>query len=175
MSELFPGAAKVRSWHKARLGSAPFPGDSSTAEEAFFSPARALRRRPVPAETGLPASLPAALRRDLALALRCWQASQQITADFVRRGVLLPGMDRPMTLNFAMALGNYSRHFLFSGAGRLPAPAALRLHAAFAGEMAALPALLALPARLRGLEASPRASAERLAAALSAALQKGTP
>lgn len=173
MNEPFPGAAEVRSWHKAVLGTAPFPGDSRTAARAFFLPARALCRRPVPAEARLAVSIPAALKKDLRLSLRFWQASQQITADFVSSGSLLPGMDKPMTLNFAMALGNYSRFFLFAGAGRLPAAAALSLHAAFAAEMVRMPAAMALPPRARGPKHSPASSALRLAAAFSAALKKG--
>lgn len=173
MSQPFPAASGVRGWHKAVLGAAPFSCDSRTAAEAFFLPARSHCRRSVAAEARLPLSIPAALRKDLRLSIRLWQASQQITADFVRRGSLLPGMDKPMTLNFAMALGNYSRFFLFSGAGRLPAAAALSLHAAFAEEMARTPAAMALPPGPGSPECSPAASALRLAAAFSAALKKG--
>lgn len=173
MREMFPAAPGVKGWHKAVLGAAPFPVDSQTAARAFFLPARALCRRPVPAEAKLPVSIPAALKKALRQSLRCWQASQQITADFVSAGSLLPGMDKPMTLNFAMALGNYSRFFLFSGAGRLPAAAALSLHAAFAEEMARMPAAMALPPKARGPKHSPAASALRLAAAFSAALERG--
>ncbi|HCC48048.1 MAG TPA: hypothetical protein DEQ38_08050 [Elusimicrobia bacterium] len=173
MSDLFPAAHGVKGWHKALLGAAPFSGDSRTAAEAFFLPARSLCRRPVAAEAKLPVSIPAALRKDLRLALRFWQASQRVTADFVSGGALFPGMDKPMTLNFAMALGNYSRFFLFSGAGRLTGDASLALHAAFAEEMTRMPAAMALPPKARGPKHSPAASALRLAAAFSAALKKG--
>jgi len=173
MTSLFPGAPGVRGWHKALLGAAPFSGDSRTTAEAFFLPARAFCLQPVAAEAKLSSAIPAALRKDLCLSLRFWQASQQITADFVSSGSLLPGMDKPMTLNFAMALGNYSRFFLFAEAGRLPAAAALSLHAAFAAEMVRMPAAMALPPKARGPKHSPASSALRLAAAFSAALKKG--
>lgn len=173
MRKMFPAAPGVKSWHKAVLGAAPFSGDSRTAAEAFFRPARSLCRRPVAAETELPGSIPAALRKDLCLSLRCWQASQQITADFVSNDSLLPGMDKPMTLNFAMALGNYSRFFLFSAADRLNVKTALAIHAAFAAEMVRMPAAMALPPKARGQKHSSAASALRLAAAFSAALKRG--
>lgn len=170
MKTLFPASASVKAWHRAVLGSAPFSSDSASSSAAFFKPALALCRRPVAAEKTLPASLPAALRRKLAASLRLWQASQEITLAWARRGSLRPGMDLPMTLNFAMALGNYSRFFLFSGKG-LPAAQALRLHAAFAGEMTRMPVAMALdrlPAR-SARACSPAASAARLAAAFAAA------
>lgn len=172
MKTLFPAPAAVKAWHRAVLGPAPFSCDAPSSAAAFFKPAAALCRRPVPAEKALPAFLPAALRKKLAYSLRLWQASQEITLAWARRGALLPGMDLPMTLNFAMALGNYSRYLLFSGKG-LPAADALRLHAAFAGEMARMPAAMALR-RLSGAGAaaySPAASAGRLAAAFAAAFE----
>lgn len=171
MKTPFPAPAGIKAWHRAVLGSAPFSSDAASSSAAFFKPAAALCRRPVPAEKELPTTLPGALRKKLAVSLRLWQASQEITLAWAKRGELLPGMDLPMTLNFAMALGNYSRSFLFSGKG-LPAAAALRLHAAFAGEMTRMPAAMALD-RLAARPAraySPAASAGRLAAAFAAAL-----
>ncbi|MDD2804568.1 MAG: hypothetical protein PHV33_03365 [Elusimicrobiales bacterium] len=175
MKTLFPAPADVKAWHRAVLGQAPFSCDAPASSPAFFRPAAALCRRPVPAERALPACLPAALRKKLVCSLRLWQASQEITLAWARRGATLPGMDLPMTLNFAMALGNYSRFMLFSGKG-LPAAHALRRHAAFAGEMTRLPAAMALR-RLSAAGAaahSPAASAGRLAAAFAAAFG-GTP
>ncbi|OGR75467.1 MAG: hypothetical protein A2X32_13190 [Elusimicrobia bacterium GWC2_64_44] len=171
MKTLFPAPAGIKAWHRAILGPAPFPSDAPSSAAAFFRPAAALCRRPVAAEKALPASLPAALRKKLVYSLRLWQASQEITQAWAKRGFLSPGMDLPMTLNFAMALGNYSRFFIFSAKG-LPAAAALRLHAAFAGEMTRMPAAMALdrlPARAASA-CSPAASTGRLAAAFAAAL-----
>lgn len=170
MRTLFPAAGGVRAWHKRFLGAAPFRPDAGAASAAFFGPARALCRRPVPAEKLLPSSLPRAAREKLALALRLWQASQEITLAWARRGALRPGMDLPQTLNFAMALGNYSRFFLFS-AGALPVPAELRLHAAFAAEMTAMPAAFSL--RRLPDAYKPAASAARLAAAAAGAFGRG--
>ena len=177
MSELFPAPAGIAAWHKTMLGKNPFPC-GTTAAAAFFRPAGRLCRKPVPAETNIPASLPAAMRRKIGMSLRCWQVSQEITEAFILRGKLLPGMDMPMTLNFAMALGNYSRFFLFSGAGRFPAGTVAALHAAYVREMTAMPAALAVMRGLKGEKRSaravlfaarhsPAASAARLAAACS--------
>jgi hypothetical protein len=78
-------------------------------------------------------------------------------------------MDMPMTLNFAMALGNYSRHFLFSSE-KLPDGAGPALHAAFAREMTAMPAAMALKGRGSAAKAfTPAVSAARLAAAFNSA------
>lgn len=173
MRRLFPVPGGVRAWHKAALGRNPFPCDGGAACASFFRPAARLCRKAVPAEKALPSSLSPGLRGKIGMALRFWQVSQEITGDFALRGKLLPGMDMPMTLNFAMALGNYSRFFLFSGAGRLPVAAALSLHAAFAEEMARMPAAMALPRKFRSPKHSPASSALRLAAAFSAALEKG--
>ncbi len=168
MRAIFPVKRSVPAWHRAVLGPLPFSCDPHAARAAFFGPASRLCRRPVTAEKDIPRSLPASLRRRLVISLRLWQASQEIAAAYARGGGPLPGMDMPMTLNFAMALGNYSRFFLFSGP-RLPARAALALHAAFSGEMAAMPAAMALP-RPRG-RFCPSASARRLALAFAAALK----
>ena len=126
MRRLFPTAAGIAAWRKALLGRNPFPC-GVTAAAAFFRPAARLCRKPVPAEKVLPVSIPAALRREIGLALRFWQVSQEITGDYILRGKLLPGMDMSMTLNFAMALGNYSRFFLFLDDKRIPAETAARL------------------------------------------------
>lgn len=99
------------------------------------------------------------------MAVRLWQASQKVTEDLVRSGRSLAGMDADMTMNFAMALGNYSRFLLFSSRGLAP-EAQLALHRAFAAEMTAMPAALAL--RRPGARFSPAASAGRLAAAFAA-------
>lgn len=167
MRGLFPGRSAVRAWHKRVLGADPFTGDARTAAASFFLPALRLCRRPVPAEKDLPSSIPPALRRRLAMALRLWQASQEITLRYVRGGALPQGMDKPMTLNFAMALGNYSRYFLFSGV-RLNPRQSIAVHAAFAGEMASMPAAMSL-SRKSGF--TPEASARRLARAVAAALE----
>lgn len=168
MKKLFPGQGAVKSWHKDLLGSDPFHCDSRAAAAAFFAPAARLCRKAVAAEKKLPPSLPPVLLGRLRLSLRLWQVSQEITKAFVRRGRLLPGMDIPMTLNFAMALGNYSRFFLFSGPNRPASGPALAIHAAFAEEMAAMPAAMSV----RGRGRSPAASAARLASAFAAALGK---
>lgn len=171
MTVNFPSSRGVAAWHLKVLGKDPFRGSAAGAAASFFRPAAAVCRKPVPAEILLPKAIPARLRRDLCAGLRMWQASQRITDNFLERGELLPGMDMPMTLNFAMALGNYSRFFLFSGAGRLAPEAALALHSAFASEMSAMP--LAMAAGRRSPASSPGASARRLAEAFSAAFAKG--
>lgn len=183
MRSLFPGIDGVPGWYKAALGKNPFTGDAPGAVAAFFRPAGRLCRKSVPAEKTLPASLPSGLRKKIGMALRCWQVSQTITEDFVLRGKLLPGMDMPMTLNFAMALGNYSRFFLFSEDKLVPAEAAAALHTAFAKEMTEMPAAMALRRAIKGKRLSPRrtvpagryspaSSASRLAAACAAAFRK---
>jgi hypothetical protein len=169
MTGLLPSRRSLRNWQGALLGPSPFRGDTPGALAAFFKPARRLCSRPVPAEKTLASSIPARLRPGLALSLRFWQVSQEITLAHIRRGRLLPGMDMPMTLNFAMALGNYSRHFLFSSTN-IPAAAAPGLHAAFAREMTAMPAAMALRRHgSAGKAFTPAASAARLAAAFNAA------
>lgn len=176
MKSLFPQPAGVAAWHRDFLGASPFSCDAASAAASFFSPARRLCSAPVPAEKALPRSIPAPLRARLGLALRCWQASQRVTLDLVGDGKKLPGMDLGMTMNFAMALGNYSRFLLFRAGGGLPAAAAVRLHAAFAGEMALMPAAMALrgaAGRKAARRNSPGASAARLAAAFAAALEAG--
>lgn len=172
MSGLLPRRRDLGRWQAALLGPSPFRGDATGALTAFFAPARRLCAKPVPAEKLLAPSIPARLRPGLALSLRFWQVSQQITLNYVRRGRLLPGMDMPMTLNFAMALGNYSRHFLFSSE-KLPAAAGQGLHAAFAREMTAMPASMALSGRGGAAkDFTPDASAARLAAAFNAAFAR---
>lgn len=169
MTALLPSRRDLGRWQAALLGPAPFHGDSEGALAAFFDPVRRLCSRAVPAEKTISREIPARVRRGLALSLRFWQVSQEITVDYVRRGRLLPGMDMPMTLNFAMALGNYSRHFLFSSE-KIPAATAPALHAAFMREMTAMPAAMALAGRGGGSkDFTPAVSAARLAAAFNAA------
>lgn len=169
MTALLPSRRELGRWQAELLGPSPFCGDSTGALAAFFAPARRLCSRPVPAEKLLAAAIPARLRPGLALSLRFWQVSQVITRDHIRRGRLLPGMDMPMTLNFAMALGNYSRHFLFSSE-KIPAATAAALHAAFAREMTVMPAAMALAGRGGGAkDFKPAVSAARLAAAFNSA------
>lgn len=165
MKSLFPGPACTAAWHRRTLGADPFTSDVNAARRSFFGPAGAACRRPVSAEKLLPSRLPAALRRELGLSLRLWQASQRVTADYLFRGRRPRGMDMPMTLNFSMALGNYARYPLFSAGKRLGHKAALAIHAAFAAEMALAPAEMAL-GRL-----TPSASAARLARAFLPALE----
>lgn len=183
MRPLFPGPGGTAAWHRAALGANPFSRDSGAAAAAFFRPAARLCRKPVPAEKAVSAPVPPALRKRIRLALRFWQVSQEITGDFALRGSLLPGMDMPMTLNFAMALGNYSRFFLFSGDKRIPDRAAAALHAAFAKEMEEMPAAMAVRRAMKGRTPSssdvlfaerhsPEASALRLAGACAAAFRK---
>lgn len=183
MSSILTGSGGVSGWHKATFGKSPFPGDAPTAAAAFFRPAARLCRRAVPAEKLLPPSIPSGLRKELGLALRFWQVSQEITEDFIFRGTLLPRMDMPMTLNFAMALGNYSRFVLFSGNTCLTAELSSALHAAFAKEMTGMPAALALRRAMKGRRMSrnetafsarysPSASAARLAAAFAAGFKR---
>lgn len=183
MSSILPKTGGVPCWHKATFGKSPFPGDAPAAAAAFFRPAASLCRRAVPAEKFLPAVMPSGLRKELGLALRFWQVSQEITEDFILRGKFLPRMDMPMTLNFAMALGNYSRFMLFSRNTRLTPKAAAALHAAFAKEMTGMPAALALRRAMKGRRMSPRetvfseryspaASAARLAAAFAAGFKR---
>lgn len=183
MRAFFPGPGGVPAWYKAALGRNPFPFDERGGSAAFFRPASRLCRRAVPAEKGLPAAIPSALRVKIAMSLRAWQASQEITADFIFRGKLQPGMDMPMTLNFAMALGNYSRASLFCGDELLTARTAAALHAAFTKEMIEMPAAMAVlrslkEKRLSAKETlfagrySPSASAMRLAAACAGALKE---
>ena len=171
---LFPGPRGLSAWHKAFLGGDPFRGCGPAPSAAFFRPAAGLCRAPSAAESSLPASIPAALRRRAALSLRLWQASQKVTEDLVRSGRSLAGMDADMTMNFAMALGNYSRFLLFSSRGLAP-EAQLALHRAFAAEMTAMPAAMALPrpSRKSAARFTPAASARRLAAAFALALGEG--
>ncbi len=183
MKSFFPGPGGVDAWHKILLGRNPFACDSRAAAASFFRPASRLCGRPVPAEKGLPASIPPSLRKKIGMALRFWQVSQEITGDLVLSGKPLPGMDMPVTLNFAMALGNYSRFLLFSAETGIPVEAALFLHAAFIKEMTEMPAAMAGLSALkrRKLSArkaffsgrnSPAASAFRLAAACAQAFKK---
>ncbi|MDP2866670.1 MAG: hypothetical protein Q8O90_10550, partial [Elusimicrobiota bacterium] len=101
MKNFFPGPAGVAAWHEATLGHNPFPYDERVSAAAFFRPASRLCRKAVPAEKHLTAAIPRAPRRKMKIALRAWQSSQEITEDFIFRGKLQPGMDMPMTLNFA--------------------------------------------------------------------------
>lgn len=176
MNNLFPEPGGVTAWHRTMLGVNPFSCDRGAAASAFFRPAARLCRKAVPAEKVLPGSLPPALLKKIRMALRFWQVSLEITENFVQRDKLLPGMDMPMTLNFAMALGNYSRFFIFSGDKRISGKTAAALHTAFAKEMTEIPAAIASRRAMKGKKLSardvlffkrhsPGASALRLAAA----------
>ena len=182
MNSLFPKPGGVASWHGTMLGGNPFPCDRGAAALSFFRPAARLCRKAVPAERTLPASIPPALLKKIGMALRFWQVSQEITENFVLRDKLLPGMDMPMTLNFAMALGNYSRFLVFSGDKRIPAKTAAALHAAFVKEMTEMPPAMAARRAGKGKKLSardvlffkrhsPEASALRLAAACAGAFK----
>lgn len=170
MRTLFPAVGGVMRWRRAALGPGPFRSYSSSASDSFFVPARNRCRRPVAAERKLSRSIPPELRKRLALSLRLWQRSQELTEAFIRRRRLVAGMDMPMTLNFAMALGNYSRYFLFSGPA-LPPAAAAAVHSAFVREMTLMPSAMALP---RAAAFTPSASAARLAEAFNSAPGVGT-
>lgn len=185
MKLLFSVPAEVADWHRAALGRNPFPCDAGTAASSFFRPAARLCRKAVPAEKALPSSIPSPLREKIGLALRFWQVSQKITEDFVLRGKLLPVMDMPMTLNFAMALGNYSRAFLFFGLSRLGPGTKIALYSAFTKEMTEMPAAMAARRAMKGRTLSsrdvifaerhtPEASAFRLAGVCAAVLKKST-
>jgi len=181
---LLPSLKTVPSWRRRALGRNPFPHDAAGARASFLAPAAALCRRAVYAEALLAAFLPGSRSARFSLGLRAWQASQEATWRFIKTGKPLAGMDLPMTLNFFMALGNYSRAYLFENAPGLSAPDALRLHSVFAAEMTALPAAMAIKRAgfrkiLRAPEAiycsvnSPAASALRLAGAFGRAMAAG--
>lgn len=169
---LFPGPAGVPAWHRRTLRGGSFPYDTSSPCAAFFRPAAAACRRRVAAEKLLPASASGGLPDRMRISLRLWREAQRLTLRLAREWKPVAGMDLPMTLNYAMALGNYAREFLFSAAGPLPPGPALLVHAAFAREMVLMPALMTLPARARaGAWAFPDASAQRLARAFAEALR----